>query len=133
MRKHTPDVAEMMHKAEQALDWLQRTGRGCVAITKAGTPCKGWAMANSPLQLCSSHFNALNTRSPSTPRLPLCYCADGATVPHRPFEGTCNRAEEQEVTKRVRRHLQRLKERLASEDAIPQQAFATSSEDPQVE
>jgi hypothetical protein len=67
-----------------------RERRRCMAVTKAGTPCRGWAVWQDPLQRCGSHGGRRRQRkreSYTTVYTP-CTCVAYAW-PHRPAGGLC--------------------------------------------
>lgn len=69
--------------------------RRCLALTKAGNPCRAWAVWDDPRQLCVNHagrhhrgkMGSKPKRSKRT-RYPLCRC-EAYTFPHRPGGGLC--------------------------------------------
>jgi hypothetical protein len=71
-----------------------RTLRCCKATTKAGEPCRAWAVWGHPDGLCATHAGLVGVpkRRGYTPvqhaRYPLCHCAAYA-FPHRPGGGLC--------------------------------------------
>jgi hypothetical protein len=76
--------------------------RRCTATTKAGAPCRGWAMWGDPLQRCAQHAGQ-GHRGPQPNRFArlhrrrkrphACRCAAYA-FPHRPGAGLCRWPEE---------------------------------------
>jgi len=69
--------------------------RRCLGLTKAGKPCRAWALWDDPRQLCVNHAGRHhrgkmgNKPKPSQrARYPLCTC-EAYSFPHRPGGGLC--------------------------------------------
>lgn len=120
-------------QASKAIRQHLRAVRGCQAITKAGQPCKAWAVQNAEPQLCASHL--YKTRGKElTPeerearerarQRPRCDCA-AYPFPHRPNKGFCRAPEEPQAIwqpsyqSKLRRLVKRTTTRLKAKKSSP--------------
>ena len=74
--------------------------RKCKGTTKAGKPCRAWAVWDDPRQLCVNHAGRHHRgkmdgvwKANPRARYPLCSC-EAYSFPHRPGGGLCRYPDE---------------------------------------